>query len=107
MSLRVLYVIVVTPLFGTHWSCRPPFQAACVSFHPCGGSGRNVAPMLATGGRKGSCSPPDPLGWCHTLLPDGRVTARGSPNPRTPLLVPKYWSKDLFSWVRMIMCSTS
>src|ERR1039457_1065930 len=80
MSLRVLYVIVVTPLFGTHWSCRPPFQAACVSFYPCGGSGKNVAPMLSTGGRKGRSSPPQPLGWRHTLLPDGKGHGAGISN---------------------------
>ena len=30
MSLRVRYAIVVVPLFGTHWSYLPSFQAACV-----------------------------------------------------------------------------
>ena len=42
MSLRVSGTpSSCVPLAGTHWSYLPPFQAACVSVQPCGGSSRN------------------------------------------------------------------
>jgi hypothetical protein len=87
-SSRVWWVIVVTPLLGTHWSYRPAFHAACESFQPCGGSGRKVRPRSRTAGRNGNSSP-EPFGWYQTLLPDGSVTGCGSANPRTPRSVPK------------------
>lgn len=45
-------------------------------------------PRSSDGGRNGSVSfvPSD---WCHTDLPLGSVTGRGSPKPRTPRIAPK------------------
>jgi hypothetical protein len=88
MSARVRYAIVVEPLAGTHLSYFPWFQAAWVSFQPCGRSWMNRSPRLSASGRNGRISLV-PSDWFQTGLPLGSVTGRGSPNPRTPRSAPK------------------
>ena len=57
--------------------------------------------------RKGRKRFPFLSGCAHTGFPLGSVIARGSLNPRTPRSVPKVWSKDRFSCIKMTMCSAS
>ena len=44
---------------------------------------------------------------CQTLRPLGTGIVIRSPKPRTPLSVPKYWSKERFSCIRITTCCTS
>ena len=69
-------------------SGRRSRRRACRSSRAAGPAGtsapRSVARPAGTAAAR-----PAPSGWCQTGLPDGSVTARGSPNPRTPRSVPK------------------
>ena len=89
MSSRVRYAIVVVPLCGTHWSYLPLFQA-CVRVGP---AVRQILEELQAEVRRvrdgTAARSRAPFGWYQTGSPEGSVTARGSPKPRTPRSVPK------------------
>ncbi len=80
--------MVVAVFAGTHLSYRPPLNARCPPFQSWLRSCRNCMPMSSAAGWNGSTSR-TPSDWCHTSLPLGSVTGRGSPNPRTPRSEPK------------------